>query len=170
MNFDLTEEQALIQQTAREFAREEIMPRAAELDERGEFPYEIVKKMGELGFMGIPFPEEYGGAGADLVSFALALEEISRADASLGITMEAHTSLGSMPIYFSGTQEQKEKWLVPLAKGEALGAFGLTEPEAGSDAAATKTTAVLDGDEWVINGTKCFITNSGTSISRVVTI
>jgi len=170
MDYDLTEEQELFKQMVREFALEEIIPRAEEMDEEGEFPYDIITKMADLGLMGLPFPEEYGGSGADMVSFVIAPEEISRADASLGITMEAHTTLGSLPIYYEGTDEQKQKWLVPLAKGEMLGAFGLTEPEAGSDAGATRTTAELDGDEWVINGTKCFITNSGTEISKVVTI
>lgn len=170
MDFDLSEEQKIFEKTVREFAEAEIMPRAEELDAAGEFPYDILRKMADMDLMGIPFPEEYGGAGGDLVDFAIALEEISRADASIGITLEAHTSLGSMPIYYAGNEEQKQKWLVPLARGEMLGAFGLTEPEAGSDAGGTRTTAVEDGDEWVINGTKCFITNSGTDISRVVTI
>ncbi len=170
MNFDLTEEQKLFRQTIRDFAQAEIAPVAAELDERGEFPYNIVSKMADLGLFGLPFPEEYGGCGADMVTYVIAIEEISRVSASLGITMAAHTSLGCMPIYFYGTEEQKRKWLVPLAKGEMLGSFGLTEPEAGSDAGATKTTAVLDGDEWVINGTKVFITNSGTKISGLVII
>ncbi|MBU4385643.1 MAG: acyl-CoA dehydrogenase family protein, partial [Actinobacteria bacterium] len=170
MDYDLTEEQEMFKRMVREFALAEIIPRAEEMDEACEFPYDIIAKMADLGLMGLPFPEEYGGSGADMVSFVIALEEISRADASLGITMEAHTTLGSLPIYYEGTEKQKQEWLVPLARGEILGAFGLTEPEAGSDAGATKTAAELDGDEWVINGTKCFITNSGTEMSRVVTI
>ncbi len=170
MDFGLTEEQELFRKTVRDFAEAEIAPRAAELDEKGEFPYDIVSKMAELGLLGLPIPEEYGGCGADMVTYCIGIEEISRVSASLGITMAAHTSLGCMPIYLFGNEEQKRKWLVPLARGEMLGSFGLTEPEAGSDARATKTTAVLDGDEWVINGTKVFITNSGTRISGVVTI
>ena len=170
MDFDLTEEQNMFQQMVREFADNEIAPQAEELDEKGEFPYEVVAKMADLGLFGLPFPEEYGGSGADLVTYVIAVEEISRVSASLGITMAAHTSLGSMPIYLFGTEEQKQKWLVPLASGEKLGAFGLTEPEAGSDAGATKTTAVRKDGEWVINGTKVFITNSGTDITQHVTI
>ena len=170
MDFDLTEEQKMFKQMVREFAEAEIIPRAEELDAAGVFPYDIVHKMADIGLLGVPFPEEYGGSGADMVSFVIALEEISRADASMGITLEAHTTLGSLPIYYEGTEEQKQEWLVPLARGEILGSFGLTEPEAGSDAGATKTTAELDGDQWVINGTKCFITNSGTEMSRMVTI
>ncbi len=170
MNLDLNEEQRMFQQMVREFADKEIAPQAEELDEKGEFPYEVQKKMAEIGLFGLPVPEEYGGSGADLVTYVTAVEEISRVSASLGITMAAHTSLGALPIHYFGTDEQKQKWLVPLATGEKLGAFGLTEPEAGSDAGATKTTAVRKDGEWLINGTKVFITNSGTDITQHVTI
>ncbi|MHB8894054.1 MAG: acyl-CoA dehydrogenase family protein, partial [Candidatus Geothermincolia bacterium] len=162
MDFDLTEEQTMFRQMVKEFADAEIMPVADELDEKEEFPYEIQAKMADIGLFGLPVPEEYGGQAADLVTYALAVEEISRASASLGITMAAHTSLGMMPLHWFGTEEQKQSWLVPMARGKKMGAFGLTEPEAGSDAGGTKTTAVLKDGEWVINGTKCFITNSGT--------
>jgi short/branched chain acyl-CoA dehydrogenase len=170
MNFDLTNEQQLIRQTTREFAEAEIAPRAAYFDQHAEFPYEIIAKMAKLGLMGLPIPEEYGGAGADTVSYALAVEEISRADASVGITMAAHISLGTMPFVQFGTEEQKRKYVPPLAAGEKLWAFGLTEPNAGSDAGATQTRAVLENGQWVINGSKSFITNSGTKISGGVTI
>jgi butyryl-CoA dehydrogenase len=170
MNFDLTDEQSMFRQTVREFAEAEIAPVVEGLDERGEFPYDVAAKMADLGLFGLPVPEEYGGSEADFVTYALSVEEISRVSAALGITMAAHTSLGALALYYFGTDEQKEKWLVPLAQGKMLGAFGLTEPEAGSDAGATRTTAVLSGDEWVINGTKCFITNSGTDITGLVTI
>jgi short/branched chain acyl-CoA dehydrogenase len=170
MDFDLTEEQRLFKEMVRDFADKEIAPQAEELDEKGEFPYEIQAKMADLGLFGLPIAEEYGGSGADLVTYAIGVEEISRVSASLGITMAAHTSLGSMPIYLFGTEEQKQKWLRPLATGEKLGAFGLTEPEAGSDSGATKTKAVLNGDEWIINGSKEFITNVGTDITQHVTI
>lgn len=169
MNFDLTEEQAMIRKLAREFAEDEVAPGAAHRDEAGEFPREIIKRMGELGLLGIPFPEEYGGAGGDYVSYALAVEEISRACASTGITYAAHVSIGTSPIEYFGTEEQKQKWLVPLARGDMLAAFGLTEPGAGSDAAGTQTTAVRDGDYWVINGSKCFITNGSYAGVAVVT-
>ena len=170
MNFDLTEEQTLFRKTVRDFAAQEIAPYVEELDKTGEFPYEIQEKMADLGLFGLPVPEEWGGSDADFVSYALAVEEVSRVSASLGITMAAHTSLGALPVLNHGTEEQKQKWLIPLAKGEMLGAFGLTEPDAGSDAGATKTTADLQGGNWVINGTKCFITNSGTEISKIVII
>lgn len=170
MDFDLNEEQRMFQQMVREFTEAEIAPQAEELDERSEFPYDTVAKMADIGLFGLPIPEEYGGSGADFVTYSLAVEEVSRASASLGITIAAQTSLGTLPIYFFGSDEQKSEWLVPLAQGKMLGAFGLTEPEAGSDAGGTKTTAVLTNGEWVINGTKCFITNSGTDISGVVTI
>ena len=170
MDFDLTEEQRMFRQTVREFAETEIAPRVEELDKLGEFPYEIQEKMADLGLFGLPIPEEYGGSDADLVTYALAVEEISRVSAALGITISAHTSLGAMTIHQNGTEEQRQEWLIPLAQGKMLGAFGLTEPEAGSDAGATKTTAVLRDGEWVINGTKCFITNSGTKISKIVII
>jgi short/branched chain acyl-CoA dehydrogenase len=170
MDFDLTEEQLMFKQMVREFADNEIAPVVAELDEKAEFPYELQAKMADMGLFGLPIPEEYGGSDADIVTYAVAVEEISRVSAALGITIAAHTSLTARPILQYGTEEQKQKWLVPLAQGTGLGAFGLTEPEAGSDAGNTKTTAVLDGDEWVINGTKCFITNSGTDISLLVVI
>ena len=168
MDFELTEEQQMIRKMVRDFAEKEIVPIAQEMDEKGEFPWETIRKMAPLGLLGLPIPEEYGGAGADSVSFAIALEEIARASGSIAITLDAHTSLASEPIYLFGSEEQKRKYLVPLARGEKLGAFGLTEPEAGSDAGATKTRAVLDGDEWVINGQKIFITNG--SIAGVVVI
>ncbi len=170
MDFDLTEEQRMFKQMVREFADAEIMPVAGELDEKGEFPYGIQAKMADIGLFGLPIPEEYGGEAADFVTYAIAVEEISRASASLGITLAAHTSLGMMPVYWFGTEEQKKTWLVPMAKGSKMGAFGLTEPEAGSDAGGTKTSAVLENGEWVINGSKCFITNSGTDISQHVTV
>jgi alkylation response protein AidB-like acyl-CoA dehydrogenase len=170
MDFDLSAEQRLIQSTVRDFARQEVAPVAEELDREKRFPYEIVAKLGELGLMGIPFPEEYGGGGGDTLSYALAIEELARVDASVCITVAAHTSLGTMPIYLWGTEEQKRDWLPQLTAGERLAAFGLTEPEAGSDAGNTRTTARLDGDQWVINGAKQFITNSGTDISGCVTI
>jgi butyryl-CoA dehydrogenase len=170
MNFDLTDDQKAIQDLCRDFARNEVAPQAERNDAEERFPYDLVAKMAELGLMGLPFPEEYGGAGADTVSYALAVMEISRADASTGITLAAHVSLGASPIYLFGTEEQKQKWLVPLAKGERLWGFGLTEPEAGSDAGNTQTRAELQGGRWVINGTKAFITNSGTDITAGTTI
>jgi alkylation response protein AidB-like acyl-CoA dehydrogenase len=170
MDFDLSDEQRLLRDTVRDFARQEVAPVAEELDRTKSFPYELVTKMGDLGLMGIPFPEEYGGGGADTLSYALAVEELTRIDSSVAITMAANTSLGTMPIYLWGTEEQKQEWMPQLCTGERLAAFGLTEPEAGSDAGNTKTTAKLDGDEWVINGAKQFITNSGTDISGCVTI
>lgn len=170
MDFTLNEEQAAIRETCRDFAEQEIKPLAEEMDRTGQFPYEIVRKMGELGLLGLPFPEEYGGAGADFLSYCLAIEEISRGDVSIGITMEAHTSLGASPFYFFGSQQQKEQYLVPLARGEKLWAFGLTEPEAGSDSGGTQTRAVLRDGYWHINGSKAFITNAGTDMTGGVTI
>src|SRR5919204_318084 len=170
MDFELSPEQKLIQRTVRDFARQEVAPVAEELDREHRFPYEIVAKLGELGLMGIPFPEEYGGGGADTLSYALAIEELARIDASVCITVAAHTSLGTMGIYLWGTDEQKREWLPELCSGRKLAAFGLTEPEAGSDAGATRTTARLEDREWVINGAKQFITNAGTDISGGVTI
>jgi alkylation response protein AidB-like acyl-CoA dehydrogenase len=170
MDFDLTDEQKLIQRTVRDFARQEVAPVAEQLDKEKAFPYEIVAKLGELGLMGIPFPEEYGGGGADTLSYALAVEELARVDSSVCITLAAHTSLGTMPIYLWGTSEQKDEWLPELCAGRKLAAFGLTEPEAGSDAGNTRTTARLEDGEWVVNGAKQFITNSGTDISGCVTI
>ncbi len=170
MNFDLTTDQLDVQKLCRDFADAEIAPHAQEWDAKAEFPLETIRKMGELGLLGLPFPEEYGGAGADIVSYALAVMEIGRADASVGITMAAHVSLGSQPFLQFGTEAQKQKFLVPLARGEKLWSFGLTEPGAGSDAGATKTTAELQGGRWVVNGSKCFITNAGTAMTGGVTI
>jgi alkylation response protein AidB-like acyl-CoA dehydrogenase len=170
VDFELTNEQRLLRDTVRDFARQEVAPVAEELDRTKSFPYELVAKMGELGLMGIPFPEEYGGGGADTLAYALAVEELTRIDSSVAITMAAHTSLGTMPIHLWGTDEQKDDWLPQLCSGQKLAAFGLTEPEAGSDAGNTQTRAELDGGEWVVNGAKQFITNSGTEISGCVTI
>jgi short/branched chain acyl-CoA dehydrogenase len=170
MDFSLNEEQAAIRETCRDFAEQEIKPRAEEMDRTGEFPYDIVHKMGELGLLGLPFPEEYGGAGADFLSYCIAIEEISRGDVSVGITMEAHTSLGASPFYLFGSEQQKEDCLVPLARGEHLWAFGLTEPGAGSDSGGTQTRAVLRDGYWHINGSKAFITNAGTDMTTGVTI
>jgi butyryl-CoA dehydrogenase len=170
MNFDLTDEQKAIRQTVREFAVERVAPRAEEMDREESFPYDLVKEMAELGLMGLPFPEEYGGAGADTVSYALAVMELARVDASTAITMAAHVSLGASPFYLFGTQAQKEKYLIPLAQGKMLWGFGLTEPNAGSDAGNTQTKAVLRDGKWIVNGTKAFITNSGTEISGGTTI
>jgi short/branched chain acyl-CoA dehydrogenase len=170
LNFDLSDEQRLLQRTVRDFARQEVAPVAEELDRTKSFPYEIVAKMGELGLMGIPFPQEYGGGGADTLAYALAVEELARVDSSVCITMAAHISLGTMPIHLWGTAEQRDEWLPELCSGRKLAAFGLTEPEAGSDAGNTRTTAKLVDGEWVIDGAKQFITNSGTDISGCVTI
>jgi butyryl-CoA dehydrogenase len=170
MDFTLNEEQQAIRETCREFAEQEIKPLAEEMDRTGEFPYEIIRQMGELGLLGLPFPEEYGGAGADFLSYCLAIEEISRGDVSIGITMEAHTSLGASPFFLFGSEEQKKRYLPPLARGEQLWAFGLTEPEAGSDSGGTQTRAVLREGYWFINGSKSFITNAGTEITGGVTI
>src|SRR5215212_6300730 len=170
MDFDLDPEHELIRRTVRDFAEQEVAPVAEELDREKRFPYEIVAKLGELGLMGIPFPEEYGGAGADSLAYAIAVEELTRVDSSVAITMCAHTSLGTQPIYVFGSEEQRQAWLPDLTAGRKLGAFGLTEPEAGSDAGNVRTRAVRDNGEWVINGTKQFITNAGTDISGHVAI
>ena len=170
LSFELTAEQEAIRQLAREFADQVVAPQAAVYDREERFPYPIVAQMGELGLFGLPYPEAEGGAGADFISYLLALEEVSRADASLGITLEAAVSLGIAPIFNFGTAEQRERHLPDLLAGRALWAFGLTEPDAGSDAGGTKTRAVREGEEFVIDGTKCFITNAGTDISRGVTI
>jgi alkylation response protein AidB-like acyl-CoA dehydrogenase len=170
MDFELSDEQRLLRDTVRDFARQEVAPVAEELDRTKAFPYELVAKMGELGLMGIPFPEAYGGGGADTLSYALAVEELTRIDSSVAITMAAHTSLGTTPIHLWGTDEQKDDWLPQLCSGRKLAAFGLTEPEAGSDAGNTKTRARLEDGEWVIDGAKQFITNAGTDISGCVTI
>jgi short-chain 2-methylacyl-CoA dehydrogenase len=170
VDFELTSEQRLLRDTVRDFARQEVAPVAEELDREKRFPYEIVAKMGSLGLMGIPFPEEYGGGGADTLSYVLAVEELARIDSSVCITMAAHTSLGTMPIYLWGTDEQKAEWLPRLCSGERLASFGLTEPEAGSDAGNVRTAARLEDGEWTIDGAKQFITNSGTEISGCVSI
>jgi short-chain 2-methylacyl-CoA dehydrogenase len=170
MDFDLTPEQEEFRKSVRAFAEDVIAPRAEEMDRNEELPMDIVKQMGELGLFGLPFPEEYGGQGADFLTLCLAIEEIARIDSSMAITLEAAVGLGANPIYQFGTEEQKQAWLAPMARGEILGAFGLTEPSGGSDAEATKTTATLEGGEWVINGSKAFITNSGTPITRLATI
>ncbi|MBP2073356.1 MAG: butyryl-CoA dehydrogenase [Thermoanaerobacterium sp.] len=161
MDFSLTREQEMVRRVVREFAEKEVAPKAKEIDITEEFPWDTVRKMAQNDMMGIPYPEEYGGAGGDYLSYIIAVEEISRACATTGVILSAHTSLGSFPIYQWGTEEQKRKYLVPLAKGEKLGAFGLTEPNAGTDAAGQQTTAVLDGDHYVLNGSKIFITNGG---------
>jgi len=170
MDFELTSEQQAIRETCRDFAREVIAPAAEDLDRNHKFGYDIVRQMGELGLFGLPFAEEAGGAGADFLSLCIAIEEISRADAGVGITLEAAVCLGSAPIYDFGTKEQKERWLPDLLSGRKLWSFGLTEPEAGSDAGATKTRAEPRDGKWVINGAKQFITNCGTDISAGVTI
>jgi len=170
MHFDLPDDHRLLQQTVRDFATQEVAPVAEELDREKRFPYEIVAKMGELGWMGIPFPEEVGGAGGTTLQYALAVEELTRVDSSVAITMCAHTSLGTQPIYLFGSQEQKAALLPDLCSGAKLGAFGLTEPEAGSDAGNVRTRAALEDGEWVVNGAKQFITNAGTDISGHVAI
>jgi alkylation response protein AidB-like acyl-CoA dehydrogenase len=168
VDFTFAQDQQLIRDTVRDFADREIMPKAAEIDAKALFPAGILKQMAELGLMGLPIPEAYGGSGGDYTSYCLALEEITRACASTGLTYEAHISLGCMPIFLFGTEEQKKEYLPQLCSGESIGSFGLTEPEAGSDAGGTKTTAVLENDEWVVNGGKCFITNA--SYAKFVTI
>ncbi|WP_433340730.1 acyl-CoA dehydrogenase family protein [Streptomyces sp. CA-253872] len=168
----LTEEHKQLRRTVEEFAHDVVAPKIGDYYERHEFPYEIVREMGRMGLFGLPFPEEYGGMGGDYLALGLALEELARVDSSVAITLEAGVSLGAMPIHLFGTEEQKREWLPRLCTGEILGAFGLTEPGAGSDAGGTRTTAVLDEatNEWVINGSKCFITNSGTDITGLVTV
>jgi alkylation response protein AidB-like acyl-CoA dehydrogenase len=170
MNFDLSEEHELIRRTVREFAIERVAPVAEELDREHRFPYELVAELAELGLMGLPIPEEYGGAGGDTLSYAIAIEELTRIDSSVAITVAAHTSLGTMPIFLFGSEEQKREWLPDLASGRKLAAFGLTEPGAGSDAGATQTRAELRDGQWVVNGSKIFITNAGTDITACVTI
>jgi short/branched chain acyl-CoA dehydrogenase len=170
MDFALDDQTQLLQRTVRDFAQAEVAPAAEELDRTHSFPYEIVAKMASLGWMGIPFPEELGGAGGTSLQYAIAVEELTRVDSSVAITLCAHTSLGTQPIYLFGTDAQKQEWLPRLCAGEILGAFGLTEPEAGSDAGNTRTRARLEDGEWVINGAKQFITNAGTDISGVVCI
>jgi short-chain 2-methylacyl-CoA dehydrogenase len=170
MDFLLDDETQLLQRTVREFAREEVAPVAGELDRTKSFPYELVAKMAALGWMGIPFPEDVGGAGGTTLQYAIAVEELTRIDSSVAITLCAHTSLGTQPIYLYGSDEQRQEWLPRLCAGEILGAFGLTEPEAGSDAGNVRTRAKLQDGEWVIDGAKQFITNAGTDISGVVCI
>jgi short-chain 2-methylacyl-CoA dehydrogenase len=168
--YQLNDEQEAFRRTVADFARAVVAPTAFEYDERAEFPYPVVKQMAELGLFGLPFPEEYGGGGGDHFALCLAIEELARVDSSIAITLEAAVALGAMPVYQFGTEQQKREWLPQLCSGAALGAFGLTEPGGGSDAGATRTTARLDGGEWVINGSKAFITNSGTDLTRLVTV
>lgn len=159
-----------LRRTVEAFAHDVVAPKIGEYYEQHAFPYEIVQEMGRMGLFGLPFPEEYGGMGGDYLALGIALEELARVDSSVAITLEAGVSLGAMPVYHFGTEEQKREWLPKLCSGEVLGAFGLTEPDGGSDAGATRTTAVRDGGDWVINGSKCFITNSGTDITGLVTV
>jgi short/branched chain acyl-CoA dehydrogenase len=170
MDFDLSEEQKAIQALCRDFAENEVAPRAEEMDRNEQFPYDLVRKMAELGLFGLPFPEQYGGAGGDTVSYALAVMELARVDASTAITLAAQVSLGATPIYLFGSEAQKQRYLVPLARGEMLWGFGLTEPGAGSDAGGTRTRAELRDGKWIVNGTKAFITNSGTDMTGGTTI
>ena len=170
MNFDLDSEHELVRSTVREFAEQRVAPVAEELDREGRFPYDLVAGMAELGLMGMTIPEEYGGAGADTLAYAIAVEELTRVDSSVAITMAAHHSLGTLPIFSFGNEEQKQQWLPDLASGKKLAAFGLTEPDAGSDAGATRTRAELRDGSWVVNGSKIFITNAGTDITACVTI
>jgi short-chain 2-methylacyl-CoA dehydrogenase len=170
MNFDLEQEHELLRDTVRQFALEKVAPVAEELDKQKRFPYDLVAELAELGLMGMTIPEEYGGAGTDTLAYAIAVEELTRVDSSVAITVAAHHSLGTLPIYYFGNEEQKREWLPDLASGKKLAAFGLTEAQAGSDAAATRTTAKLEGGEWVIDGSKIFITNAGTDMTTCVTI
>ncbi|MFI8889643.1 acyl-CoA dehydrogenase family protein [Streptomyces paradoxus] len=172
MDYRLSPELEELRRTVEEFAHEVVAPKIGDFYERHEFPYEIVREMGRMGLFGLPFPEEYGGMGGDYLALGVALEELARVDSSVAITLEAGVSLGAMPLHLYGTEAQKREWLPRLCSGEVLGAFGLTEPDGGSDAGATRTTARLDAstNEWVINGTKCFITNSGTDITGLVTV
>jgi alkylation response protein AidB-like acyl-CoA dehydrogenase len=170
VDYQLSDEHEALRQSVETFARKEVAPVIADYYERAEFPYPLVRAMGEMGLLGLPFPEAYGGMGGDYFALCLALEELARVDSSVAITLEAAVSLGAMPLYRFGTEEQKQQWLPRLCTGEILGAFGLTEPGGGSDAGATRTKAVLDGDQWVLNGSKAFITNSGTDITGFVTV
>ncbi|MGB8002911.1 MAG: acyl-CoA dehydrogenase family protein, partial [Gaiellaceae bacterium] len=170
MNFDLDSEHELVRSTVRDFAQQHVAPVAEELDRESRFPYELVGELAELGLMGMTIPEEYGGAGTDTLSYAIAIEELTRVDSSVAITVAAHHSLGTLPIYYFGTDEQKREWLPDLASGKKLAAFGLTEPDAGSDAGASRTRAELRDGKWVVNGSKIFITNAGTDITACVTI
>src|SRR5919198_3633363 len=170
MDYRLSDDHESLRKTVEDFARRVVAPEAERLDASGEFPYDIVRQMGSMGLFGLPFPEEYGGMGGDYFALCLAIEELARADSSVAITLEAAVSLGAMPVYRFGTEAQKQEWLPSLCAGAALGAFGLTEPGGGSDAGATRTTARLEEGEWVINGTKAFITNAGTDLTRLVTV
>jgi butyryl-CoA dehydrogenase len=166
----LSDEHEALRKSVATFARDVVAPQAEAADRTGEFPYAVIAQMGEMGLFGLPFPEEYGGMGGDFLALCLAIEELARADSSVAITLEAAVGLGSMPVYRFGTEEQRKEWLPALCSGEALAAFGLTEPGGGSDAGNPRTRAVLDGEEWVVNGTKAFITNSGTDITTLVTV
>jgi short/branched chain acyl-CoA dehydrogenase len=170
LDYDPTPEQELVRSTVREFAQERVAPVAAELDRESRFPYELVTELAQLGLMGMTIPEEYGGAGADTVSYAIAVEELTRIDSSVAITVAAHHSLGTLPIYYYGNELQRREWLPDLASGRRLAAFGLTEPDAGSDAGATRTRAELRDGRWVIDGSKIFITNAGTDVTACVTV
>ena len=170
VDFRLDEDQETFRKTVEDFARTVVAPKAHGYDESGEFPYDLVAGMAQMGLFGLPFPEEYGGMGGDYFTLCLALEELARADSSVAITLEAGVSLGAMPVFRFGSEEQKREWLPDLCAGRALGAFGLTEPGGGSDAGATRTTARVEDGQWVINGTKAFITNSGTDLTRLVTV
>jgi alkylation response protein AidB-like acyl-CoA dehydrogenase len=170
MTLDLTDRRAHLRAEVRDFADTVVAPAAYEYDTKRELPYGIIAQMGEMGLFGLPFPVEYGGEGRDHIDLCIAIEELSRVDQSIGVTLEAGVGLGAMPIFRSGTEEQKQQWIPLLASGKALAGFGLTEADAGSDASGTKTTAVLEGDHWVINGSKQFITNSGSAITRLVTV
>jgi len=169
MDYRLDDDHETLRKTVEEFARDVVAPQAERLDATQEFPYDIVRQMGQMGLFGLPFPEEYGGMGGDYFALCLALEELARADSSVAITLEAGVALGAMPIYRFGTEKQKQTWLPDLVAGRTLGAFGLTEPSGGTDAGATRTTARIEDGHWLINGTKCFITNSGTDITSLVT-
>jgi alkylation response protein AidB-like acyl-CoA dehydrogenase len=170
MSFELSQEEQALSDRVRDFADQVVAPAAYEYDTKRELPYDIIATMGQMGLFGLPFPREYGGQGKSYFQLCLAIEQLSRADQSIGVTLEAGVGLGIMPVYRSGTEEQRQRWIPDLAQGRALAGFGLTEAEAGSDAAGTKTTATLEGGEWVINGTKQFITNSGTKITSLVTV
>src|SRR5438270_3975745 len=170
VHLDLTPEQEDFRKVVRDFAEREIAPHAEEWDRTHTFPVDVVLAMGELGLFGLPFPEEYGGTGADFTTVCLAIEELARVDSSMAITLEAGVGLGANPVYRFGTEQQRQRWLPDLCTGRALGAFGLTEPGGGSDAGATTARATLDGDEWVIDGSKAFITNSGTAITSIITV
>jgi len=170
MNFELSDEQQMIRDTVRDFAEREVKPVASELDKKGEFSYELTKKIGEMGLFGMNIPEQYGGQGMDTLSYIIAVEELARVDGSTAATLAAHNSLGISPLLEYGTEEQKMKYLPQLCTGDALWSFGLTEPEAGSDSRGTKTTARLEGDEWIINGSKIFITNGASKITKGCTV